>query len=88
MYRAEIRRELEHLHDLTFQTHVKTAYCCAPSGSYQAVPEEYHIAIESTNGELKQFAGRYQDTTYLGYDWIAEKLSGRHNVRRPLLLSN
>jgi hypothetical protein len=68
MYRLEIRRKLEHLHDLIVQANVKqliVAPVTVPSGAYQQLREEHRIAIEAINDELRQFARRHEDTTFL-----------------------
>ena len=67
-YRLEIRRKLEHLHDLTVQADVKqliVAPVTVPSGAYQQLREEDRIAIEAINDQLRQFAKRHEDTTFL-----------------------
>jgi hypothetical protein len=67
-YRLEIRRELEHLHDIVVQANVKqliVAPVTVPSSAYQQLPEQYRIAIEAINDELSKFAGRHEDTTFL-----------------------
>jgi hypothetical protein len=66
-YRVEIRRELEHLHDIIVQAHVKrlvVAPVTVPSGAYQQLSKEYRIAIEAMNDELKEFATRNDNTTF------------------------
>jgi len=68
MYRLEIRRKLEHLHDLIVQANVKqliVAPVTVPSGAYQQLREEHRIAIEAINDQLRQFARRHEDTTFL-----------------------
>jgi hypothetical protein len=68
MYRLEIQRELEHLHDLIFQAYVKqliVAPVTVPFGAYQQLFEEYRISIEALNDHLRQFAGRHEDATFL-----------------------
>jgi hypothetical protein len=67
-YRLEIRRELEHLHDIVVQTNVKqliVAPVTVPSGAYQQLSKENRIAIEAVNDELRQFAARHGDTKFL-----------------------
>jgi len=68
MYRLEIRRKLEHLHDLIVQANVKqliVAPVTVRSGAYQQLREEHRIAIEAINDQLRQFARRHEDTTFL-----------------------
>ena len=68
IYRLEIRRTLEYLHDLIVQANVKqliVAPVTIPSFTDQHSSEEHRIAIEAINDELRQFARRHEDTTFL-----------------------
>jgi hypothetical protein len=67
-YRLEIRRELEHLHDMAVQADVTQLFVApvtVPSSSYRQYPEEFRLAIDTTNDELSKFAGRHADTTFV-----------------------
>jgi hypothetical protein len=67
-YRREIRRELEHLHDLAVQAGVKrlvVAPITIPSSSFQRYPEEFRDVIEATNDELSRLSAGHQDTVFL-----------------------
>jgi hypothetical protein len=67
-YRLEIRRELERLHDMAVQADVKqliVAPVTVPSSSYQRWRGAIRAAIDAINDELRQFAGRHEDTTFL-----------------------
>ena len=66
-YRGEIRRELEHLHDIAVQARVKrliVAPVTVPSGTYEQLPEIHRIALKALNDELKQFATSNEKTTF------------------------
>ena len=73
-YRFVIRGELEHLHDLTVKAKCGTSYCrpvTVPANAYQQLSEEYQVAIEALNDELRQFASRHKDTTFAGtIEWL------------------
>jgi hypothetical protein len=67
-YKREIRRELEHLHDLIIQANARglvVAPATVPSGPYQRTSQGYHIALEALNNELRQFAEAHKDTVFL-----------------------
>jgi hypothetical protein len=67
-FRLEIRKELEHLHDILVQANVKrliVAPVTVPSNDYLGLAEEYRIAIEALNDEFRKFAERHHDTTFL-----------------------
>jgi hypothetical protein len=67
-YRLEIRRELEHLHDMAAQAGVKqlvVAPITVPSSSFQRYSEEFRDVIEATNDELSRLSARHQDTVFV-----------------------
>jgi hypothetical protein len=67
-FRLEIRKELEHLHDILVQANVTkliVAPITVPSAAYMQLPEEYRVAIEALNDEFRNFAKVHPDTTFL-----------------------
>jgi hypothetical protein len=66
-FHLEIRKELEHLHDILVQAKVTkliVAPITVPSSSYLRLPEQFRVAIEALNNEFRKFAERHHDTTF------------------------
>jgi hypothetical protein len=67
-FRLEIRKGLEHLHDILSQANVTkliVAPITVPSTAYPQLPGEYRVAIEALNDEFRNFAKMHRDITFL-----------------------
>lgn len=68
VFRLEIRKELQRFHDLVRQASARRlvlAPVTVPVTGYNELPQQYRIAIDVLNDELKRLAEKNADTTFL-----------------------